>query len=488
MTPTFLPSVFPSASGEELPEYHDGMLEVKLRADAVGPAIAMGGPVIYTRAAAATTSGLGTLMAYERSGLIRRVVPLTDDVQASPASGETPMLASFAAASFPRLPDDPNAGVVLVELYRDQDTQILERELRRDQTVESVSRVPVRYLLARKRRAAGATPAAAAPQPTALWNLARIRWAEARQKPGFKDAIAIKVAVLDTGIDTGHPDRPATIANYEFSHPTDATASSDRDIVGHGTHVAGTIAARINNNIGINGICTCELSVFKIFDDNADWHQQAGYFAYFVNPVMYHRALSHCLTLGMNVINLSIGGYGAPSVHEQSLFAKLIQARTTVVAAMGNDNTSRPSYPAAIDGVVAVGASSINDSRALFANGGGSNVGGHINLVAPGKGIWSTVPTYAGNAGYMPLPTFPPRPDFTRPIPRETDYASWDGTSMASPHVAAAVALLLAKNGPLTPAAVTQKLQAAAVKVPGMQGHNFTQEYGYGRLDLVKLL
>ena len=59
---------------------------------------------------------------------------------------------------------------------------------------------------------------------------------------------------------------------------------------------------------------------------------------------------------------------------------------------------------------------------------------------------------------------------------------------MASPHVAAAVALLLAKNGAMTPAAVKQKLQAVAVKVPGMQGQNFTQQYGYGRLDLVKLL
>lgn len=150
---------------------------------------------------------------------------------------------------------------------------------------------------------------------------------------------------------------------------------------------------------------------------------------------------------------------------------------------MGNNNSTQPSYPAAIPGVIAVGATSINDVRANF-----SNMGGHISVVTPSVGIWSTLPTYAGNTGYRPRPTFPPQPDFTRPLPRDTDYASWDGTSMASPHVTAAVALLLAKNGPMTPAAVKQKLQTTAIKVSGMQGQNFTQEYGYGRLDLAKLL
>lgn len=91
--------------------------------------------------------------------------------------------------------------------------------------------------------------------------------------------------------------------------------------------VAGTIAARINNNVGIEGICNCTLSGFKIFDDIPDWHQQAGYFAYFVDPVMYQRALSRCLTLKVNVINLSIGGGGAPSSNELTLFNKADSGR-----------------------------------------------------------------------------------------------------------------------------------------------------------------
>jgi hypothetical protein len=480
--------LFPSQD-QDVPLYHEGLLEVKLRTDAgpLAPAVlgfgGAAGPAMFTRAAAAATPGLGTLMSYERSGLIRRVVPLAGDGAAPAVAGETPALAMFAAAAFPRRPDDPNAGVALVELYQDRDTQTLEAELRRDPAVESVSRVPVRYLLARKRTKGGATPAAAAPPATSLWNLTKIRWAEARARPGFKDATAIKVAVLDTGIDTGHPDRPANIAVYEFAHPTNAAASSSRDVIGHGTHVSGTIAARINNNVGINGICTCALHAFKIFDDLPDWFAQAGYFAYFVEPAMYQRALARCLTLQVNVVSLSIGGGGAPSANEQLLFTRLIQAGTTVVAAMGNENSSQPSYPAAIPDVVAVGATSIDDARASF-----SNFGGHVSVAAPGVGIWSTLPTYAGNMGYRARPTFPPQPDLTRPLPRDTNYAPWDGTSMATPHVTAAVALLLAKNGAMTPAAVKQKLQSTAVKVPGMQGHNFTQEFGYGRLDLVKLL
>jgi len=485
MVPFAQPFGFSPNEDSALPLYHDGMLEVKFRTDAggIGPAGVAGGPALFTRAGAASALGLGTLLAYERNGLIRRVIPLVHDGLKSTVSAETPMLASLAAASHPRHPDDPNAGVTLVELYRDQDTSTLESELRRDPTVEFVSRVPVRYLLARK-RPAGVVPVATPPAPSSsLWNLTRIRWAEVRQKPGFKDATSIKVAVLDTGIDTGHPDRPANIANYEFAHPNNASSSSNRDTIGHGTHVAGTIAARINNNIGINGICDCALSAFKIFDDVPDWYPAYGYFAYFVDPVMYQRALSRCLTLNVNVINLSIGGAGAPSANEQLLFTKLMQAGTTIVAAMGNNNSSQPSYPAAIPGVVAVGATSINDVRASF-----SNFGGHITLVAPGQGIWSTLPTYAGNTGYRARSTFPPQPDFTRPLSRDVNYASWDGTSMASPHVAAAVALLLAKNGAMAPAAVKRKLQESAVKVPAMQGQDFTQEYGYGRLDLVRLL
>lgn len=476
-----------TGQGIEAPIYHSAMLEVRFRTD-FGPlaaAATMGVGVGLTRSVAAASEGLGALMSYERSGLIRRVTPLSEAGGAPIAASETPMLSAFSASVSPRLAVDPNRGATIVELYEDAAVDSLQAELMHDPAVASVSRVPVRYLLAKKiaRRSTGAAPAAAPPPTSSLWNLTKIRWAQARSAATFVDADQIKVAVLDTGIDTAHPDLAGAIASYEYSHPQNPANSSSRDIIGHGTHVAGTIAAAINNAVGINGICRCQLHAMKIFDDGPDWHSGYGYFVYFVDPVMYLRALSHCLTLGVDVINLSIGGAGAPSAQESQLFATLIQSGTVIVAAMGNSNSCIPEYPAAIPGVIAVGATSINDRRATF-----SNKGSHIAVSAPGESIWSTLPTYAGNTGYRPRPTWPPTPDLSQPLARDTDYAAWSGTSMASPHVAGAAALLRAKHGALPAADVRQRLEATSDKVPWMQGQTFSKEYGHGRLNLEALL
>jgi len=150
---------------------------------------------------------------------------------------------------------------------------------------------------------------------------------------------------------------------------------------------------------------------------------------------------------------------------------------------MGNENSLRASYPAAIPGVIAVGATSIDDSRASF-----SNMGPHIALSAPGVSIWSTLPTYPGNTGYRAKSTFPPTPDMSRPFSREVNYAAWNGTSMATPHVAGAAALLLANKGLQSGASVKRRLQKSAAKVPGMKRQSFTHEFGSGRLDLFQLL
>ncbi len=480
---------FRGAEETSAAQYHPGMLLVKVRSGPAGPAM-MGGPAGLTRAVAATLPGLGTLLSFERAGLIRRITALAEGATPGLAQGETPALAMLAAVDSSQGTQDPNAGVAVVELYNDNDLATLESQLRADPTIEEYSRVPIRYLLAKKVARTGAKkkPAsravpAAVPPSTMLWNLMKIRWTQARAKPGFVDANNIKVAVLDTGIDMNHPDLSGVVAEYVFTHPTNSSASSDRDIIGHGSHVAGTIAARINNNVGIHGVCTCRIHAYKIFDDSPDWYAANNYFAYFVNPIMYRRALARCISAHIQVINLSIGGGGAPDFQERQLFNSLIQRGVSIVAAMGNETSFTPSYPAAIPGVIAIGATSIDDSRASF-----SNMGSHIALCAPGVSIWSTLPTYPGNTGYFPKPTFPPSPDMSRPMSRDVNYAAWQGTSMASPHVAGAAALLLAKKGNLNGAAVKQRLQTAAAKVPGMQGQLFTQLFGSGRLDLAKLL
>jgi subtilisin family serine protease len=224
---------------------------------------------------------------------------------------------------------------------------------------------------------------------------------------------------------------------------------------------------------------------WKIFDDEPDYNRADDYYYYYVDPTMYQRALAECVEEGVNVVNLSIGGTGAPDPNERTLFDKLLNAGCTVVAAMGNERRSGSptSYPAAIPGVIAVGATRINDSVTSF-----SNRGSHISLCAPGETIWSTLPSYAGQTGYFPEHLPGGKVVTGAPDSRDTNYAAWDGTSMASPHVAAAAALLLAKSAGLTPAQVRDKLMSTADSVPGMGNKSHHPDYGAGRLNLLSLL
>jgi subtilisin family serine protease len=173
------------------------------------------------------------------------------------------------------------------------------------------------------------------------------------------------------------------------------------------------IAADINNKVGLSGICRCDLNFWKIFTDTPD--PEDGDF--YVDEVMYQRALNAVRSTGMKVLNLSIGSDG-PSQTEKILIRRLVDADVTVVASMGNEfEEGNPiEFPGAYPGVIGVGAVGKTKRRASF-----SNTGSHISIVAPGKGILSTLPMKASASRHSD----------------ETKYASWDGTSMASPHVAA---------------------------------------------------
>lgn len=471
----------------QLPAYHEGMLLLKVRSSAAPLATMALTPSAAERLTGAP--GMSLLSTFERAGMIKRVIPLSSRTE---QEGTTVGMRSAVAilATPAHRATDANAGVHLVEVERDSDVSHLQTALANDPHVDFVSRVPVRYLVAeaRPRRssgAAGTTPAAVPPPASTMWNLSKIRWPQARALPGFTEATDIRVAVLDTGIDTEHPDLQGRVGSYVFEHPDLPRASADRDLIGHGTHVAGTIGALSNNDLGINGICACQLLIWKIFDDVPDYAPSDNTFVYFVEPTMYRRALADCVDQGVDVINLSIGGPGRPDPQEQALFRALLDNGTTVVAAMGNERQfgSPTSYPAAILGVIAVGATGLNDTVANF-----SNRGNHIALCAPGVSIWSTLPTYPGQFGFEAIPGPGGRPVEGRPLRREVDYDAWPGTSMASPHVAAAAALTLASKGRMQAADVRGHLTRTADKVRGMRGRNSHPDYGAGRLNLLRLL
>ncbi|HEX8246015.1 MAG TPA: S8 family serine peptidase, partial [Longimicrobium sp.] len=287
------------------------------------------------------------------------------------------------------------------------------------------------------------------------WGLRAIRWYHVQAPP---DTTAVKVGVLDTGVDITHPELMNAVKSYVHE------GASGMDVVGHGTHVSGIITAEMNNKVGMSGVCQCDLSVWKIFSDQPDPADGE----YYVDDVMYQRALNAARNAGMRVINLSIGGT-RHSPTEEFLFRRLVDAGCVIVAAMGNEfSKGNPvEYPAAYADVIAVGATTRTNTRAPF-----SNTGQHITLSAPGMGILSTLPL---------------QPSAARKA-AETQYAFWDGTSMATPHVAAAAASVAARNPNSMPAQVRERLRSTARKVTAMGGKPFTRELGAGLLDLAKAL
>ncbi len=431
--------------------------------------------------------GFGLLSMLEQAGAVRQVYSLGRRAMSPglvPASAG--VVARLAASSLEVGARDPLAGISVVELQSEQYLAAVLRALAADPNVEFAARVPVRYLLDSRAGAAPlAMPLAQPPVGLVMWNLVKIQWQEARREAGFADAEAVRVAVLDTGIDAGHPDLAASIEGYVYAydHAVTPVQLSDRDTVGHGTHVAGTIAAGIDNGIGVHGVCAARIQAYKIFDDREIFLGWDRGFRQVVDPIAYRLALRDCYDRGIEVVNLSIGGPRPPEPSEAALFRDLVANGTVVVAAMGN---SRPQgspvdYPGAMKGVIAVGASRPDDRYADFSSGGS-----HLALCAPGVAIWSTYPTYPGMRGHWAVPGPDGHPLSGAAIPREQDYGVSNGTSMAAPHVAAAAALLLANQGG-APEGVRGRLMKTADRHPSMMG-DWDRDHGAGRLNLFRAL
>ncbi|MDP4015215.1 MAG: S8 family peptidase [Candidatus Nanopelagicales bacterium] len=211
----------------------------------------------------------------------------------------------------------------------------------------------------------------------------------------------VVVAVIDTGVDGSHPDLSgALVSGYNARTDQGDSTSPATDQHGHGTHVAGTIAARAGNGIGIAGLAP-DASVMPVKVLGADG---SGYTSDVAEGIVW--AVDH----GAAVLNMSLGG-GSSSVMEAAV-EYAVDEGATLVAAAGNDGSSSPFYPAAYPGVLSVAAINSSGERASW-----SNYGSTLDLAAPGVSVLSTLPG--------------------------STYASWSGTSMASPHVAASAALIL---------------------------------------------
>ena len=251
-------------------------------------------------------------------------------------------------------------------------------------------------------------------------------------------ATSIVTAVIDTGVDYTHPDLASNIwtntdevagngidddgngfvddvRGWDFVN----NDSDPMDDNGHGTHVAGTIGAVGNNGIGVTGVAwTASIMPLKFLDQSG-----SGSLSDAIKAIQYARVN------GAKIINASWGGGGFSSAL-QSAITQFITSGGLFVAAAGNEATNNdvtPSYPANYQGVISVGASTRTDTRASF-----SNYGTSVDVFAPGQSILSTLP---GNR-----------------------YGSLSGTSMATPQVAGALALLWGQNPTLSANTISQAL------------------------------
>jgi subtilisin len=255
----------------------------------------------------------------------------------------------------------------------------------------------------------------------------------------------VKVAVLDTGIYTSHPDLNV-VGGVSFVRG----ARSYNDDNGHGTHCAGTIAA-LDNNIGVVGVApSASLYAVKVLDRTGN-----GYLSWVISGIEWS------ITNNMQVISMSLGSSSGSTSLQQSC-DNAYSHNIVVVAAAGNTgpNENTINYPAQYSSVIAVGATDNTNTIASF-----SSRGSQLSVVAPGVDITST---------------FPP----TIPIQGKTGYyyAIGSGTSMACPHVAGTVALMLS-NG-ISPTNVRNNLETTADLCLGQTG--FDSNYGHGLVNAFK--
>ncbi len=327
-----------------------------------------------------------------------------------------------------------------------------------------------------------AAPAAATAVTLPNDPLAQRQWYLGRDRAldifdAAKQLFPVRVAVIDSGIDLGHPELKGRIAaSHSF------VGGSMTDEVGHGTFVAGEIAAIADNGVGIAGLAPpARLVVAKVVRDDGT-----------ISPRAEARAIRWAVSQHARVINLSLGSTRDPgnpgndgfSTAERLAIEFAVRRGVLVVAAAGNGNDAptKPwpyaSYPAAFPHVLGVGAYGRSGRVPMFSNRDDH----YVDLAAPGMDIVSLFPRPLTRSfsdcleqGYSPCGT--------------KEYRNANGTSFSSPQVAAAAALLLGEIPSLRPDQVAEILKLTAQDATPANGCDDCTPgpdplTGFGRLDI----
>ncbi|MBT0587758.1 S8 family serine peptidase [Alteromonas oceanisediminis] len=243
------------------------------------------------------------------------------------------------------------------------------------------------------------------------------------------------VCVIDSGISRGHPDLPNQNNGLTGEANNNQVGEWFTDGDGHGTHVAGTIAA-LDNSYGSVGVFPgVNLHVVKIFNDNGKWTWASNLIS----------GITQCQQAGAKVVNMSLGG-ASPNGAERAAMDQFKADGMLLIAAAGNDGDSSFGYPASYDSVVSVAAVDWRGDRASY-----SQYNNQVELAAPGSAVLSTY----GASGYVKL----------------------SGTSMATPHVSGAAALAWSFYPQCTNDEIRQALNATALD-KGTTGRDVN--YGHG--------
>ena len=272
-------------------------------------------------------------------------------------------------------------------------------------------------------------------------------WTEVAWDMAKQDGLGVLVAVLDTGVDLQHPDLVGQIdvaRGWDFinddNNPDDDHVPPPPNVGGHGTHIAGIIAARTNNNLFMAGIAyrakIIPVKVCAASTGCPTYEIAAG--------------IVHAVDKGAHIINLSLGGpFQSTTVRGAVQYA--LARNVTVIASAGNTGTNVLQYPASYPGVISVAAHDINANIASF-----STFNNSVTISAPGVSLYSLT-----------------RTDW----PGGTGSTFWSGTSAAAANVSGVAALVYADNIARTPALIREVLICSAIDM-GAAGYD--QFYGYG--------
>ncbi len=323
--------------------------------------------------------------------------------------------------------------IIRLKVSESQNIDDLIAQLKEAGYYEYVEKVPLRSIISTPNDVSFASQ----------WSLSKINATQAWDvNPGGANVV---VAVIDNAVQTNHPDLAANmLSGKDMSSELDFDPNPPNSTFAHGTHVAGILSAVTNNSIGIAAASNNKVKILPIKATPDNGNPNSIYYGF--------EGIVWAVNNGAKIVSLSWGGVGYSSA-EQDVINFAFENNVIVVAAAGNDNNAEPSYPAAYNHVISVASLDDNDTKSSF-----STYGSTVDISAPGRSILSTLPY--------------------------NTYASYSGTSMATPLVASCLGYLWSCFPTLSMDELENLLKTTSDDISS-QNPSYDGKLGTGRVNLL---